>query len=168
MPTKCARHVDDGAHMEDAGFTPFHGPFGDGASGDGHPHDARSPKRGARAGFRRADMEPGNRMLRLVDDLDARLRALCGVIDAHDAQDIRELATLLAAAAREESDCERIGLDGTDLDADAFEAAFEDGLLDEIEISSVTERAEELVAFCRLAIESSAEPREPEPGSDEA
>lgn len=109
-------------------------------------------------------MEPGNRMLRLVDDLDGRLRALCGVIDARDAHDIRELACLLAAAAREENDCEGIGLDGTDLEADPCD----DGLLDEIEIASVTERAEELVAFCRLAIESSDEAREPEPGSDEA
>jgi hypothetical protein len=167
MPTKCALHVDDGAGMEDAGFTPSHGRPDD-QRGDDRPSDASSPhassRRGSGAGFRRADMEPGNRMLRLVDDLDGRLRALCGVIDARDAHDIRELACLLAAAAREESDCEGIGLDGTDLEADPCD----DGLLDEIEIASVTERAEELVAFCRLAIESSDEAREPEPGSDEA
>ena len=161
--TKCGRHVDDGRHMEDAGFTPFHGD-----SDHGHARDAHAAGDGGhriRSGSHRGEMEPGDRMLRLVEDLDSRLRALCGVIDARDAQDIRELARTLAATAREEVECDLAGLECTGLEDDGM---LDDGLLDEVEISALTERAEELVSFCRMAIDSAceADPDHPDVPSD--
>jgi hypothetical protein len=91
-------------------------------------------------------MEPGDRMLRLVEDLDRKLRSLCGAIEARDAADIRRLAEALADAAREDAGCDLIGLED-----DALE---DESLLDEMDMSSVSERAEELVSFCRAAMES--------------
>lgn len=130
--------------MEDEGLTPFHADHDQG-------HDAghgTGPRR------HRGEMEPGDRMLRLVDDLDARLRSLCGVLDARDAQDIRDLARTLAATAREEVECDLAGLECTGLEDDGM---LDDGLLDEMELSALSERAEDLVSFCRMAIESAQE-----------
>lgn len=136
--------------MEDEGLTPFH-------ADHGHGHDAgqgHAAGHGAGARRHRGEMEPGDRMLRLVDDLDARLRSLCGVLDARDAQDIRDLARTLAATAREEAECDLAGLECTGLEDDGM---LDDGLLDEMELSALSERAEELVSFCRMAIESAQE-----------
>ena len=93
-------------------------------------------------------MEPGDRMLRLVEDLDRRLRSLCGAIEARDAADIRRLAEALADAAREDAGCDLIGLEDDVLE--------DESLRDEMDMSSMTERAEELVSFCRAAMESCA------------
>jgi len=93
-------------------------------------------------------MEPGDRMLRLVEDLDRRLRSLCGAVEARDAADIRRLAEALADAAREDAGCDLIGLEDDVLE--------DESLRDEMDMSSITERAEELVSFCRAAMESCA------------
>ena len=82
-------------------------------------------------------------MLLLVEDLDRKLRSLSGALDARDEHDLRQLAYNLAEAAREDLDCDLIGLDDDD-----------DGLLDEMQLSSVTERADDLIAFCRAALEN--------------
>lgn len=115
---KCRGHVDDATPMDDAGNRPL-GPRNLG------------------------EMEPGNRMLLLVEDLDRKLRSLSGALDARDEHDLRQLAYNLAEAAREDLDCDLIGLDDDD-----------DGLLDEMQLSSVTERADDLIAFCRAALEN--------------
>lgn len=78
--------------------------------------------------------------MRLVDELDMRLRALRGALDARDAEDVRSLARTLAETAQEEADCTLIGLEE------------EDGLIEEMELSMLTERAEELISFCRMAM----------------
>ena len=52
------------------------------------------------------EMEPGNRMLLLVEDLDRKLRSLSGALDARDEHDLRQLAYNLAEAAREDLDCD--------------------------------------------------------------
>ena len=78
--------------------------------------------------------------MRLVDELDGRLRALRGALDAGDAADVRALAQGLADAAHEEADCSLIGLEE------------EDGLIEEMELSMLLERAEDLISFCRMAM----------------
>ena len=84
--------------------------------------------------------DPGSRTMRLVDELDMRLRALRGALDARDAEDVRSLAETLAETAREEADCTLIGLED------------QDGLIEEMELSMLTERAEDLISFCRMAM----------------
>ncbi len=78
--------------------------------------------------------------MRLVDELDMRLRALRGALNARDAEDVRSLARTLAETAREDADCTLIGLEE------------EDGLIEEMELSMLTERAEDLIPFCRMAM----------------
>jgi hypothetical protein len=78
--------------------------------------------------------------MRLVDELDMRLRALRGALNARDAEDVRSLARTLAETAREDADCTLIGLEE------------EDGLIEEMELSMLTERAEDLISFCRMAM----------------
>lgn len=93
--------------------------------------------------------------IELVGELERRLRSLCGTLDANDADALHELVRSLFDSAQETADCDLIGLE-------------DDGLLEEMEISAVTERAEDLVAFCRAAIRSEEAVDGPEPGSDEA
>ena len=90
-----------------------------------------------------------------VEELERRLRSLCGAVDANDARALRDLALSLRDSAQEEFDCDFIGIE-------------DDGLLEEMEIAAVTERVEDLVAFCRAAIASTEPIDAPEPGSDEA
>jgi len=84
--------------------------------------------------------DPGSRTTRLVDELDMRLRALRGALDARDALDVRALAQSLAEAVHEEADCSLIGLEE------------EDGLIEEMELSMLLDRADDLISFCRMAI----------------
>ena len=84
--------------------------------------------------------DPGSRTTRLVDELDMRLRALRGALDARDALDVRALAQSLAEAVHEEADCSLIGLEE------------EDGLIEEMELSMLLDRADDLISFCRMAM----------------
>ena len=108
-------HVDDAHGMENAGFRE-----------PGQRPDGRD--------------DPESRTMRLVDELDMRLRALRGALDARDASDVRALAETLAEAAHEEADCSLIGLEE------------EDGLIEEMELSMLLERADDLISFCRMAM----------------
>lgn len=84
-------------------------------------------------------------MQRLVENLDGRLHALRDALDAGDAAELRAIAAILAENAREEIDCGFIGLEQ------------DDGLVEEMELSLITERAEELIHFCRLAMDEARE-----------
>jgi hypothetical protein len=113
---KCRPRKVDAPHMEGSGHMPY-------------------------GGLDRGDRFCGDRTMRLVDDLELRLRVLCGIIDSNDAQDLHELATRIAAQAREEAEASLIGID-------------DDGLLDQIELAAVTERIEDIASYCRDAIGS--------------
>ncbi len=91
-------------------------------------------------------MESGNRLLLLVRELERKLCSLSRALDARDAGELRRLAAGIAEAAHEDLDCGLIGLDDED-----------DGLLDEMQFSSITERTEDLVAFCRAAMDDAAQ-----------
>jgi hypothetical protein len=93
--------------------------------------------------------------LRFVEELEHRLRSLCGTLDANDADQLRDLVRTLFDSAHEQIDCDFIGIE-------------DDGLFEEMEVSSVTERVEDIVAFCRAAVASKEPADAPEPGSDEA
>jgi hypothetical protein len=64
-------------------------------------------------------------------------------LDACDAAHVRALAKGLAENAHEEADCNLIGLED------------DDGLADEMQLSRLLERAEDLIAFCRMAMPES-------------
>ena len=97
----------------------------------------------------------GHEALQFVEELERRLRSLCGTVDSNDARALRDLVRSLRDSAQEEVDCDFIGIE-------------DDGLLEEMELSAATERVEDLIAFCRAAMTSSESAGDPEPGSDEA
>jgi hypothetical protein len=101
------------------------------------------------------DPKPDHESIQFVEELERRLRSLCGTIDANDADALRDLVRTLFDSAHEQIDCDSIGIE-------------DDGLFEEMEVSSATERVEDLVAFCRAAIYSKEPADAPEPGSDEA
>jgi HPt (histidine-containing phosphotransfer) domain-containing protein len=110
-------------------------------------------------------------VLWFLDDLGNRVQAMRGALDAHDASRLRVLAHQLAGAAsgygfdeigdaaREvESSIRFIRLQrelehtiGQDLSCG--DDACEDGLEDELELSALSEKAEDLIALCRRAID---------------
>lgn len=99
-----------------------------------------------------AASDSGERLVRLVDSIDGRLRALRESLDARDAAEIAEVTREFAEIAREEVDCDLIGLEE------------DDGLVEEMQLSLLTERVEDLIAFCRMAMEDAAR----DSGPDEA
>lgn len=66
--------------------------------------------------------------------------ALREALDACDAARVRALAKGLADTAHEEADCNLIGLED------------DDGLAEEMQLSRLLERAEDLITFCRMAM----------------
>lgn len=66
-------------------------------------------------------------------------------VDARDAAEIREIAREFVEIASEEVDCDLIGLEE------------DDGLVEEMQLSLLTERVEDLISFCRMAMEDAAE-----------
>ena len=82
--------------------------------------------------------------MRLVESIDDRLRTLRESVDERDAAEIREIAREFAEIAREEVDCDLIGLEE------------DDGLVEEMQLSLLTERVEDLIAYCRMAMEDAA------------
>ena len=101
------------------------------------------------AGFRRPvsrsnrPEDPGCSALRHVAEIDRRLCALRDALYACDAAHVHALAKGLADNAHEEADCNLIGLED------------DDGLADEMQLSRLLERAEDLIAFCRMAMPES-------------
>ena len=66
-------------------------------------------------------------------------------VDARDAAEIHEIAREFVEMAGEEVDCDLIGLEE------------DDGLVEEMQLSLLTERVEDLISFCRMAMEDAAE-----------
>lgn len=84
--------------------------------------------------------------MRLVGELDGRIRALRNALNGRDVDAIRALARDLAEAAHEDAACTLMGLE-------------EDGLVEEMEISLLLERAEDMISFCRLSMQDTIRDR---------
>lgn len=100
-----------------------------------------------------------------LHDLERRIDAIRAALDAKDAAQLRDIAHHLAAsaegygfdeigsAARQfESDVRFIVLRTESATSD--EDSLDDGLEDEVSLSSLTEKAEDLINLCRQAIDA--------------
>lgn len=115
-------------------------------------HQEPQPRREAKAPIR-SSFSDDPEMRELVDyflaDLTRRVESLRSALDAEDALVLRRLAHQLAGAAAGYGFAE-IGDAAREVDEAA--RGFDDGLGDEMLVSDVRERAEDLIALCRRAI----------------